>query len=98
MTTITKELQDASFDAIHGIVHDYLIEKYGECDHDKHGEILEEFTELYEILLEDTKCIENPSNDLRDCLEAMQEFINNKVGLLFITTELYDIIKELNKI
>tara|TARA_R100001463_G_scaffold96650_1_gene151112 strand:+ start:250 stop:402 length:153 start_codon:yes stop_codon:yes gene_type:complete len=40
METISKELQDASFDAIHGIVVDYLIEKYGECDHDKHGEIL----------------------------------------------------------
>tara|TARA_X000001036_G_scaffold342655_1_gene322197 strand:- start:25 stop:198 length:174 start_codon:yes stop_codon:yes gene_type:complete len=34
------ELTISSFDAIHGIVCDHLIEKYGECDHDKHGELM----------------------------------------------------------
>ena len=35
-----QELTNTSFDAIHGIVCDYLIETYGECDHDKHGELM----------------------------------------------------------
>ena len=37
-----KELTTQSFDAIHGIVVDHLIETYGECDHDKHGELMVE--------------------------------------------------------
>ena len=35
-----KELTNESFDAIHGIVVNNLIEKYGECNHDKHGELM----------------------------------------------------------
>jgi len=40
-----KELHTASFDAIHGIVYDHLMEKYGECGHDKHGEIIDDIIE-----------------------------------------------------
>ena len=35
-----KELTAEAFDAIHGIVVDHLIETYGECDHDKHGNLM----------------------------------------------------------
>lgn len=35
-----KELTTDSFDAIHKIVTQHLIENYGECDHDKHGELM----------------------------------------------------------
>ena len=35
-----KELTNEAFDTIHGIAVDNLIEKYGECDHDKHGELI----------------------------------------------------------
>lgn len=35
-----QELTNEAFDAIHGIVVDHLIEKYGECDHDKHGDLM----------------------------------------------------------
>ena len=37
-----KELTSTSFDSIHEIVVNHLIENYGECDHDKHGEMLSE--------------------------------------------------------
>ena len=37
-----KELTTQSFDAIHGIVADHLFETYGECDHDKHGDLMVE--------------------------------------------------------
>ena len=35
-----KELTNEAFDAINGIVVNNLIEKYGECDHDKHGDLM----------------------------------------------------------
>jgi hypothetical protein len=35
-----QELTTSAFDAIHGIVVDHLIETYGECDHDKHGDLM----------------------------------------------------------
>ena len=35
-----KELTNESFDAIHNILYNHLIETKGECDHDKHGELL----------------------------------------------------------
>jgi hypothetical protein len=50
MQTI-KELSTDSFDAIHGIIVQHLIENYGECDHDKHGELM---TEVVEVLYEYT--------------------------------------------
>jgi len=37
-----KELTSTSFDSIHEIVVNHLIENYGECDHNKHGEMLSE--------------------------------------------------------
>ena len=36
----TKELTTSSFDAIHGIIVDHLIENFGHCDHDEHGQIM----------------------------------------------------------
>lgn len=42
-----KELTNESFDAIHGIVFNNLIEKYGECDHDKHGKLMVDI--IYEL-------------------------------------------------
>ena len=35
-----KELTTEAFDAIHEIVVNHLIETYGECDHDKHGDLM----------------------------------------------------------
>ena len=35
-----KELTNESFDSIHEIVVNNLIEKYGECNHDKHGNLM----------------------------------------------------------
>jgi len=35
-----SELTTEAFDAIHEIVVDHLIETRGECDHDKHGELM----------------------------------------------------------
>jgi hypothetical protein len=42
-----KELSTQSFDAIHGIVVDHLIETHGECDHDKHGDLMVDI--IYEL-------------------------------------------------
>lgn len=35
-----EKLTTSAFDAIHGIVADHLFETYGECDRDKHGDIM----------------------------------------------------------
>jgi hypothetical protein len=35
-----KELTNESFDAIHNILYNHLIETKGECDHDEHGQLL----------------------------------------------------------
>ena len=35
-----RELTNESFDAIHNIVYNHLIETKGECDHDEHGQLL----------------------------------------------------------
>jgi hypothetical protein len=46
-----KELTTSAFDAIHGIVVDHLIETYGECDHDKHGDLMVDIIcELREVI------------------------------------------------
>ena len=35
-----KELTNESYDAIHNILYNHLIEAKGECDHDEHGQLL----------------------------------------------------------
>ena len=35
-----KELTNESFDTIHNIIYNHLIEAKGECDHDEHGQLL----------------------------------------------------------
>ena len=35
-----RELTNESFDAIHNILYNHLIETKGECDHDEHGQLL----------------------------------------------------------
>lgn len=46
-----KELTTEAFDAIHGIVAQHLLETTGECDHDKHGELMVDIAnELYNML------------------------------------------------
>ena len=35
-----KELTNESFDAIHNIIYNHLIEAKGECDHDEHSQLL----------------------------------------------------------
>ena len=35
-----KELTNESYDAIHNIIYNHLIETKGECDHDEHGQLL----------------------------------------------------------
>jgi hypothetical protein len=50
----TKELIKDSYEAIHKIVTQHLIENYGECDHDKHADLMVDIIwKLKDIKLED---------------------------------------------
>jgi len=42
-----NKLANKTFDLMHNLVYDFLMETKGECDHDEHGQILTSFVKTY---------------------------------------------------
>ena len=42
-----NKLTNETFDLMHNLIYDFLMETKGECDHDEHGQILTSFIEAY---------------------------------------------------